>query len=126
MSREADRLCGAAVRVLTGRQAGDPAAVEKQRLTTDAAATRLRTATALVRLWEGFARIGPHYHPEDDWIATGGVQGATRGELRDDVAKAINGADQIAARSPNDADAKAFAVDLRRIHWHLHHSWPFA
>ncbi|MBD8677957.1 hypothetical protein [Sphingomonas sp. CFBP 13720] len=124
MTPEAERLCGAAIRVLTGRQSGDPSAVEKGRLTTEAAATRLRLATALTRAWQGLARATPHYHPEADWIATGGTAGANRGELRDDVAAAIQGADAIAARKPTP-DATAFVADLRRIQWHLHHSWPF-
>lgn len=126
MTGEAERLCAAAIRLLTGRQSGDPAAVANGRMTDEAAANRLRVATALVQAWRGLALVGPHYHPEDDWMATGGERGANRGELRADVAAVCKGADTIATRSPKDADAKAFATNLRRIHWHLEHSWPFA
>ncbi len=126
MTGEAERLCAATQRVLAGRQSGDPIAVERGRLTDAAAARRLRLATALTRAWQGLARVAPHYHPEDDWLASNGAAGATRGELRDDVAAAITAADTIATRSPADRDAAAFVTDLRRIRWHLDRSWPFA
>lgn len=126
MTGEAERLCAVAIRLLTGRQSGDPAAVGNGRMTDEVAANRLRIATALVQAWRGLALVGPHYHPEDDWMETGGERGANRGELRADIAAAITGADAIVSRKPKDADAKALAADLRRIHWHLDRSWPFA